>query len=667
MNREIEARLRISAVDRTGTAFRAVSGKMEHINRRTAAFNSRQAAFSRMMQANDARMAALNARQSALARSSALVGSEMGLLSARFLGPAALAAGLYKTGKAAASFEESLFGIQKKSGATADEMARMKEEIFSITRELPVSLDEVAAAYERGAAAGIPLDDLREFATLTNKVADAWDVTAEAVGNTFAGFNKGLGIPLGEMQAYASLINDLADSGISDEADIADFIDRAGASLKNFGMSPEEIAAYGAALLNLKMPSEVAARAMDTVTGKLLAPENLSPKARTALQTIVGDMKEFQKLTGNDRMLAFLSKLEGLSSQKKASLLGAMLGEGFDDEIMRLVGGVDELYRNLKMAREHNERPSDSIAGVSEKKLNLFNSQLQILQNNLKSMAVEMGDTVLPAGTSALQSLNENTARNKAVRGALRKRGMGFLEAEWYRFRNPDEETRLAYEGGHRSEAFMKDYWAERYASGDVKPSTGRHNRRVVLAEFPGGGTGEKPLVGSRPSSLEGLADQYRLYGMGRAAGERAIDPYAIGRAGGLTDDAFDNFHKRAGASGNAGGISMPTGEQWRAAQTIDAGITGLKRSGEEAGQSVADGGAKAKDAIGEGAALIKVAGVDVGAAISSAAQSLLQAAREISRAKGTALGAGNGGGKINADTGRTMPANIGVPANTGG
>ncbi len=43
----------------------------------------------------------------------------------------------------------------------------------------------------------------------------------------------GLGIPIDKLEAYASMINDLADAGIADETGISDFIDRAGASLKN--------------------------------------------------------------------------------------------------------------------------------------------------------------------------------------------------------------------------------------------------------------------------------------------------------------------------------------------------------------------------------------------------------------------------------------------------
>ncbi|MCF3642916.1 phage tail tape measure protein [Rhizobium sp. TRM95111] len=430
MAREVEASIRITAKDLTSPAFRSVARKMALLERTSAMMDQRSTAFHRTSMAVDhragafmrtssmvdAQASALSSRTAAMAATAGLAANEVGLLSARFVGPAALGAVLVGATRDAANFEDALFGIQKKSGATAEEMEKIREQIVAVTRQLPVSREEVAAAFERGAAAGIPLDRLAEFAKLSNQVADAWDMSAEDVGNVFAGFDKSLGLAMETMPAFASLINDLADSGIADESDIADFLDRAGASLRNFGLSAEEIAGYGAALLNLKMPSEVAARAMDTVTGKLLAPENLSPKARTALGKIVGDLEEFSKLAGNQKLMTFLNRLRSFSNQERASFLGAMLGEGFDDEIMRLVGGLDELMRNQEMVRQHNEKPSDSIAGVSAKKLETFNSQLQMLMNNIQNVGTAVGEKIIAPGTEILKEVNETIDRNAQIR-----------------------------------------------------------------------------------------------------------------------------------------------------------------------------------------------------------------------------------------------------------
>lgn len=389
--REVEARLKISAVDRTGRVLSNVGNKLDAVNKKTLAVNRMQSAM---------------------------------LDNLRYLAtaviPAAAAYEMIRATEKAADFQEALFKIEKKSGATKEQMAKLAEEVKSLFTEMPVkNIDEMAAAFERGAAAGIPLDDLKEFARLTIMVSDGWDTAAEETGNFISGFNKGMKIPMDKMEAFTSLINDLADSGIADERDIADFIDRAGAGLMNFGLTPEEIAAYGASFLNLKIPAEVAARAMDTLSGKLLAPENLSPKARTALTAIVGDLKGFSKLAGNEKMMRFLKSLQGMTNQRKASLLGALLGEGFDDEIMRAVNGLDEIERNLKASAGHVANNSHSVTALYVKQQELFNKQWQVLKNNLAEVEQSFGERLLPLATKFVEEMNKGfKAQRELAKGA---------------------------------------------------------------------------------------------------------------------------------------------------------------------------------------------------------------------------------------------------------
>jgi TP901 family phage tail tape measure protein len=651
--REVEARLKITGQDRTGRMFSTLAGKMDQVDRRAAAFNQRQTAMARTTMAVMASMA-------------------------RYAGPAALAgAAIYST-KAAADFEQALFNIEKKSGASREEMAKLRNEVISLAKELPVSIDEIASGFERGAAAGIPLDELRDFPKLTAGVADAWDSTAEHVGNVFAGFTAGLGMARKDLTSYASLINDLADSGIADETDIADFIDRAGASLKNFGMTPEEIAAYGAALLNLKMPSEVGARAMDTLTGKLLAPENLSPKSSRALVEIVGSMKEFTKLTGNQRLLFFLNRVSALNNQKRAGLLGALLGEGFDDETMRLVAGLPELMRNLAMAQQHVEKPSNSIIDSQNKRLELFNSQLTLLQNNLRSIAIEIGDSlVLPWLSEAMRQVNEALAemdkRKKAIEGQspeqVRQDHDRFVKE--YLKDNPSTygsgdldraNADLAYREamkrvGEGKLIDVHEYNIQRRedkayqqrvsdnADQYLLYGQGRAGVNNVL-EFPGGGTGQPPVPMPRPNAsaeqYRNMREQYELYGEGRAN---------INNTNGQRRDL---------------NTSLPREERRRRLREADPASLGMDGMGGiliEGSRKIESSGEAAGKAIEDGATSVKQAGQDLLASLLNVARQIDSAAAKLQnvRIAGAAIG-----GQFN-DRGHSMPASANLPIGGGG
>jgi hypothetical protein len=102
----------------------------------------------------------------------------------------------------------------------------------------------------------------------------------------------------------------------------------------------------------------------------------------------------------------------------------------------------------------------------------------------------------------------------------------------------------------------------------------------------------------------------------------------------------------------------MPSKEDFQNALKIDA--TGLKESGDEAGQKVASGGREASDSIKESAASLTTAGDAISSSITAAAEKLAAAAGSFNRAV-TYRPA------VNADTGRSMPPSSSGPGGGGG
>lgn len=644
--REVEARLKISAVDRTGRVLAGVGNKLDAVNRKTMMATRLQ---SEMF-------------------------SRLGHLAAVALPAAAMYEMVRATDKAA-DFQEALFKIEKKSGATKEQMAALGNEIKSLFTDMPVkSIEEMATAFERGAAAGIPLDDLREFAKLTLMIADGWDTTAEDTANFMAGFNKGLGIPIDKMEAFASLINDLADSGIADEKDIADFLDRAGASLKNFGLTPEQIAAYGAAMLNIKIPAEVAARAMDTLSGKLLAPENLSPKSRTALTAVVGDLKSFSKLSGNEKLVRFMKSLQGMTNQRKASLLGALLGEGFDDEIMRVVSAYDEVERNQGMVAKHMANASHSVTQLYEKQQGLFNKQWQVLKNNIADVEQSFGERLLPMATKFVEEMNKGFKNQRDYEAGKQKTSGGddalfandreeFMKewkkrglegyklnsGNWRGFRMTgnrafDQATRRIGSGEFKS---YKDYFAWFNATYDPDGKYARQrgmyrwgeDPRAILNAAPSKFNVEDanplaPIPGLRPSAAQLLADR-----LGAAYDQRGA--YVPGKRG----DDRTKFEPFKSLELQREGMGVDASPQF---QNALKEMSALSQSLGDGGQKISDGGDDFKTKVQQAAQ-------ELATAISAAAAKLGNININVP-----------GASLANANIGRQNPAAIAQPARLG-
>lgn len=391
MAKQVEAELILSAKDRTARAFGSMEKRLRTASRLADQFNRKQAQMARAQRLQ---------QQMARADRTVMLGGRA------MLGGLAAAGGIHGGLTTLSSYQDALIEIAKKGGLAKDQMKAIGDEAKALATsgELAVPLDEILSSYERAAAAGLPIEEWKEFARLSAMAADAFAMSAEEVGNAAAGFKVGLGIPMAEMERYFDLINSLADSGISDEKDIIKFLDNAGAGLKNFGLSAKEAAAYGATLLNLKLGPETGARMMNALTSKLLAPENLGKKGYQALGQVVGDLKAFKKEMKSDPQGAlrkFLAQLGKLDKFKRARLTGAIFGSEWSDEIMRLVDGVEELDRNLDLARSKDW--FGSLGKSYQMKLEALSSRWQLFKNQVSELAIDLGELSMPGLEAGLE------------------------------------------------------------------------------------------------------------------------------------------------------------------------------------------------------------------------------------------------------------------------
>lgn len=390
---DMNVQIRISAMDRASRTISAVQRSLRGLER--SGFSSGRAVSARAA-------AASPALGGVAGRSIAPLGIPPALM-----GAGAATYGLKSLITAAADFESQLTSIQKKAGTTAEQTRQLGEEAKSLATsgEIAVPLEEVVSAMERGAAAGLPLGELKEFAKLSAMASDAFEMSAEEVGNAAAGFKTSLKIPMDGMEEYFGLINKLADSGIASERDLINFLDRSGASLTAFGLSAEQAAAYGATLSNIKMAPDVAARMMNSLTTSLLAPG--SDKAQAGLEAIVGNIDDFQSMLRQDANGAlefFLDQVARMDKFDAADNLTAFMGKGFSDEVLRTAKAMDEVRRNIEIARDRAgwER---GLSATYKLKLDDFWSQWEIVKNTTKELIIDVGTKGLPLARQGLEGL----------------------------------------------------------------------------------------------------------------------------------------------------------------------------------------------------------------------------------------------------------------------
>ncbi|KHJ55122.1 hypothetical protein LA66_00065 [Aureimonas altamirensis] len=470
-NATVDAELRIRATNQTRPGLASASKDVSAFARKQEQVN---AAMARGAQANaiNRQVALVERTQSALGKAQSGIAA-YGRDAARAFGPLAAGFAAVDIMKTSASFETSLTEIAKKGDLTEEGLKGVRKEIFSIIESGDVAMDpsEIAASYERGIAAGLPLDKMREFVTLTAQAADSWDMGGEETGNAFAGFQQSLKIGLDDMRSYADLLNTLADAGISDERDIVDFIDRAGASLKDLGMQNETIAAMGATLLDLKMPAEQAATAMNAFSTKLLTPDGTKASA-AAFKTLYGSVDDFKDLLKTDADKAvrdFFSRLKKLDNFERTSILKDIVGQEHSSKLNRLIASIDLYDERVATAMD----PSQYIGSLSRsygRKLDTAEAKWKQFVSNLTLMKIDLGDLILPPGVGFLE---EAIGEIQKLRGVIEDVGEVWESATGTGFSIKGLHEALDIRGTHAAAAAEAAAGRSRETVFEEDPSSG--------------------------------------------------------------------------------------------------------------------------------------------------------------------------------------------------
>jgi TP901 family phage tail tape measure protein len=248
--------------------------------------------------------------------------------------------------KAAIDFEESMAEVRKVvSGLESPKaLQEIQQEIFGLSREIPITAKGFAEMYAAAGQAGIPREELRAFAIDVSKVAIAFDMTAEEAGNAMAKLRTNLGLTQPELMDLADAANYLSNNMASTAKEIVDFMLRSGAAGKQAGLSAEQTAAFGSAMIASGAQAEVASTSFNNMIKALSRGPSMTERQISALVRLGYGMadaaKVEQELTqaveeqSQERLDAYRRETDGALKEINRRYRDQMqaLEDGWDDE-----------------------------------------------------------------------------------------------------------------------------------------------------------------------------------------------------------------------------------------------------------------------------------------------------------------------------------------------
>jgi|9_EtaG_2_1085328.scaffolds.fasta_scaffold00265_13 hypothetical protein len=201
---------------------------------------------------------------------------------------AGLTAAIALSTKAAIDFESSMAGVRKVVDGldSPKALAEIKQELLEISNNSPLTAKGFADIYAAAGQAGIARENLKEFALLTEQVAVAFDMTAEEAGTAMAKLQTSLGLTLPEVDSLTDAMNHLSNNSASTAAELVDFTLRAGQAGQSAGLTAEQTAAFGSAMIASGAEANVAATSFRNMVKALSRGPSMTDRQIGALDRL---------------------------------------------------------------------------------------------------------------------------------------------------------------------------------------------------------------------------------------------------------------------------------------------------------------------------------------------------------------------------------------------
>ncbi|SEP91368.1 phage tail tape measure protein [Pseudomonas sp. NFPP19] len=310
--------------------------------------------------------------------------------------------------KAAIDFESSMADVRKVVDFdTPEQFKQMGQDVLGMSERMPMAASGIAAIVAAGGQAGFAREELKQFAEDAVKMGVAFDQTADQSGDMMAKWRTSFKMTQPEVVALADKINYLSNTGPSSAQQVADIVTRIGALGGIAGLSSGQIAAMGATLAGVGVPSEVAATGMKNFMLALTKGGAATKQQSQAFKSLRLDVKQVAKSMQQDAQGTIkdvLDRIAKVDPAKQAGLLTQLFGTESVSAIAPMLTNLDLLKTSFSAVGKEGKF-AGSMQLEYETRSKTTANALQLMQNRVNRLGVEVGAALLPPLNSLLAAV----------------------------------------------------------------------------------------------------------------------------------------------------------------------------------------------------------------------------------------------------------------------
>ena len=287
-------------------------------------------------------------------------------------------------------------GLRDENGRLTESYYQMHDSILELSKEVPMTVDEIGQITAAAGQAGIANEDLIEFTETAAKMGIAFDTTADQAGEWMATWRTSFGMTQAEVAALGDQINYLGNTTSENTQKLSGVVTRIGSLGKTAGVSAAEIAAMAASMTGVS--EEISATGIKNLMLAMTAGEAATDKQQGVLNKLgfsAEQLAERMQVDAQGAILDLLGAIKLLPEAEQSAVLTQYFGK-------ESVAAIAPLLSNLGYLEEQFRKVGDSslYAGSMEAEYaarsDTTANKIQLAQNSINALKIQIGEKLLP-------------------------------------------------------------------------------------------------------------------------------------------------------------------------------------------------------------------------------------------------------------------------------
>jgi len=313
---------------------------------------------------------------------------------------------------AATKFESSMADVRKVMDFKSPEQFKaMAQDILEISQRVPIAASGIADIVAAAGQAGIASEETASFAETAAKMAVAFDIAAGEAGSLMATWRTSFGMTQQEVIKLGDQINYLSNNINATAPDIASIVTKIGPLGKIAGLTAADVAALGGTLkAALGKEGDVSAisTGLMTLIKTLTAGASATKEQKELLKALGFQSQKIAKSMQVDPRGTIIQVFEAIRKAPKytqTAIINKLFGEIGTRTIPMLIDGLGNLNKNWDLVNDTAGYTGSMEKEFIERSKTTANA-IQMLSNNINTLAIRLGSFLLPPLAETSQKLS---------------------------------------------------------------------------------------------------------------------------------------------------------------------------------------------------------------------------------------------------------------------